>query len=136
MGHLRDLRTWRRAARPALEDDLVLEPDRGCARVARHWVMTTLGAAGLGGAGNQVVELLTAELVADAIVRRPTRVYVHTRYDGVTARVEVRDDSPAPAPPEAPRSWAIVDAMASCWGCLDAPGRTGRTVWFEVPADD
>ncbi|MBU4215970.1 MAG: ATP-binding protein [Actinobacteria bacterium] len=135
MGHLRDLQAWRRKARPALEDDLVLEPDRGCARVARRWVMSTLGAAGLGGAGNQVVELLTAELVADAIVRRPTQVHVHTRYDGVTARVEVRDDSCVPPPAQAPRSWSIVEAMAAAWGCLDAPGQTGRTVWFEVLVD-
>lgn len=135
MGQLEDLSARRRAASSAVEDDLVLPPDRAAARVARRWVMCTLGAAGLGGAGNQVVELLTAELVAEALQRQPSQVHVHTRFDGVVARVEVHDDAPARPVVEPPRAWAVVEAMAASWGCLDGPRLGGRTVWFEVPAD-
>jgi hypothetical protein len=124
----------RRSPTRVVDETLVARPDRACARVARRWVMNTLGAAGLGGAANQVVELLTAELVADAIVRKPEWVRVRATFDGSCARVEVVDDATS-TEPDRPRSWSLVEVLAAAWGVLGVAAAGGRTVWFEVRQD-
>lgn len=136
MGQVWDLHggARRRTSFVVVDEQFVARPDRSCARIARHWVMNALGAGGLGGAANQVVELLTAELVADAIVRKPEWVRVHATFDGAHARVEVGDDADS-VMPCAPRSWSIVEALAQSWGVLDDAAGGGRTVWFQVAQD-
>jgi len=130
-----DLNSARRRRRPALVDACIqVDPQLSAARTARHWVMSTLGEAGIGGSANQVVELLTAELVGQALLRSPEQVTVRATFDGQVARVEVVDDAQDSSDPSAP-ALAILDALAGSWGVLDDPA-TGHTVWVEVETED
>lgn len=124
---------------------------------ARHWVGDACRAV-LSPAERQVVELLTSELVANAVLhgRRPlggrradapddprgtVEVHVHTGPGAV--RVVVHDGNPDPpllrhvgAEATGGRGVALVDALSTRWGYepLPPPG-TGKSVWFElVPA--
>lgn len=126
-----------------IDAELVVEAERSAPRAARHWVMRTIADAGVGGASNQVVELLTGELVSNAVVHGPAAgaVRVHVRIDGSTVRVGVRDTGggtptvghPEPTAPSG-RGLALVEALSSDWGIQAHPD--GKTVWFEVLADD
>ena len=118
-------------------EELQLPAQRSSARLARHWVIHVTAASGVTGAQNQVVELLTAELVANAAVHGPAdgtirvRAWTDTRH----AYVSVSDDSstsPVVRHPEpsdvSGRGMALVQALADDWGVEVGPG--GKTVWF------
>ena len=135
MSEVPDLSDVRRQRRPVLVDARIqVDPQLSAARTARHWVMSTLGEVGVGGSANQVVELLTAELVGQALLRSPERITVRASFDGQTARVEVIDDADDPSDPSAP-VLAMLDALAGSWGVLDDPA-VGHTVWVEVETED
>jgi anti-sigma regulatory factor (Ser/Thr protein kinase) len=123
--------------------ELVVQAERSAAREARHWVMHTIAEAGVGGASNQVVELLTGELVSNAVLHGPAAgpVSVRVRIADSTVRVLVSDTgggTPTVGHPEptaaSGRGLALVEALASDWGTLNRPD--GKTVWFEVRTDD
>ncbi|WP_426594212.1 ATP-binding protein [Cellulomonas sp. McL0617] len=146
MGDVRDLRSAasaRRADAHVVDAQLVVEAERSAPRTARHWVMRAIAEAGVGGSANQVVELLTGELVANAVVHGPPdrSVTVRVRIDATVVRVMVSDAGggvptvghPEPTAPSG-RGLALVEALSSDWGTLGRPD--GKTVWFEVPADD
>jgi serine/threonine-protein kinase RsbW len=126
-----------------VDAQLVVEAERSAPRAARHWVMRAVAEAGVGGSVNQVVELLTGELVANAVVHGPSdrSVTVRVRIDGPTVRVLVSDagggvpvvEHPEPTAPSG-RGLALVEALSSDWGTMSRPD--GKTVWFEVVADD
>lgn len=129
------------ASRTAQE--LSLPPERSSARLARHWVIHTIAAAGVTGSQNQVVELLTAEVVANAAVHGPAdgsirvrawtdadHVYVSVSDDSSTSPV-VRHPEPAAA---SGRGMALVQALASDWGVEVGPD--GKTVWFCMELED
>jgi len=119
---------------------------------ARHWVARACGQA-LPPADRQVVELLTSELVANAVLhgRRPPSgedgagedegaVEVHVETAPGAVRVVVRDENPDPpvlrhvgAEATGGRGVALVDALSTAWGYdpLPPPGR-GKAVWFEL----
>ena len=117
------------------------------ARLARHWVMNTLAADGVFGADNQVIELLTGELVANAALHGPSDglVRIRTTHTGLSVRVEVRDDGSAepvvrhPEPTaQRGRGLALVEILAADWGVVrhaHEGRRTGKTVWFSVKLD-
>ncbi|WP_432057927.1 ATP-binding protein [Streptomyces sp. bgisy022] len=90
--------------------------------------------------GSETAELLTSELVTNALV--------HTDHDAVLTatvgpdglHVEVRDFTarePRPRPPDPDRTHgrglALVEALADAWG-IRAHG-VGKAVWFELGAD-
>ena len=112
-------------------------------RAARHWVMRTIAEAGVGGASNQVVELLTGELVANAVVHGPrdAPVRIQIGIDGATVHIGVRDTgggTPTVGHPEptaaSGRGLALVEALSAAWGTQVHPD--GKTVWFEVRTDE
>ena len=86
-----------------------------------------------------MVELLTGELVSNAVVHGPEAgvVRIEVRIDGETVRVGVRDSGggtptvghPEPTAPSG-RGLALVEALSSDWGTQTH--RDGKTVWFEV----
>ncbi len=127
----------------AIDGELVVEAERSAPRAARHWVMRAVADADVGGAANQVVELLTGELVSNAVVHGPAgrAVRVHVRIDSTTVRVGVRDTfggtptvgHPEPTAPSG-RGLALVEALSSSWGTLTHDD--GKTVWFEVRTDE
>ena len=131
VGEVRDL--WRaRSARVQTTDhELALAADPQAPRVARHWMMRVVAAAGIGGTPNQVIEVLTAELVADAVrVARDSEhvVLVTVRIDEDAVRVAVT--GPGDEPPMA-ASMALVEVLSSSWGAWPSQAGT-RTVWFDV----
>lgn len=105
--------------------------------------MNKLAADGVFGVENQVVELLTGELVANAALHGPPDGLVRVRAWRTrrTVRVAVRDDSSATpivqhSEPSAPngRGLALVDSLAADWG-IERHGSRGKTVWFSVELD-
>ncbi|GEL95286.1 ATP-binding protein [Cellulomonas composti] len=131
-----------RRRRPVVSDELVLPAEPTAPRVARRWVMRTAAHAGVGGTTNQLAELLTAELVANAVVHAPDcgDVSVRVVVDSAVLRVEVTDGGAgrpvlrhaAPSDPNG-RGLALVEALSVSWGATGAG--IGKTVWFELAAD-
>ena len=124
-------------------DELCLPASTSSARTARHWVMNELAAEGVFGAENQIVELLTGELVANAALHGPARGLIRVRVGrtGLVVRVAVRDDSatvPVVRHPEptanSGRGLELVDSLASVWG-IEQHGDDGKSVWFSVELD-
>jgi anti-sigma regulatory factor (Ser/Thr protein kinase) len=85
-----------------------------------------------------VAELLTSELVTNAIVHAHSECRLSVDVDPTRVRVEVRDSSPVlPPPPKPPdpeatsgRGLVLVDTLATRWGTERARG--GKRVWFEL----
>jgi anti-sigma regulatory factor (Ser/Thr protein kinase) len=108
---------------------------------ARRWVLHQAASAGVRGDAQATVELLTSELVANALEHGPTTgiITVHTRSgdDGVF-EVAVSDEgtgSPVinqpPPTAEGGRGVLLVDVLAEAWGTRPLPGG-GKAVWFTV----
>jgi serine/threonine-protein kinase RsbW len=126
----------------AYDDEMVVRAEPRAPRAVRHWVMRTIAGLGVTGAANQVVELLTAEIVSNAVVHGPAHADVRVRLSvaGSLVRVEVTDTGhgaptvrhPEPTAPSG-RGLALVEALATSWGT--APVARGTSVWFEVDAD-
>ena len=144
VGEVRDLRSRRGTPPPLLDDEVVLTAERSTPRQARHWVMRAGADAGVGGASNQVIELLTGELVSNAVIHGPAGepVRVAVRVDGYVVRVAVTDRGggvpqvrhPEPTAPSG-RGMALVEALSTVWGSARLPDG-GTTVWFEVDTDE
>ena len=124
--------------------ELLLEAERFAARTGRRWVMDVVRGSGtVPSRQADLLELLAAELLANAVVHGPAggRVVVDVTRDGDRVRVAVRDQSPtAPrlrhaGPTElGGRGIALVDALSDGWG-VDDHGGGGKTVWFVVDVD-
>lgn len=147
VGDVRDLSSApsaRRSGWRPVDDELTLRAERHAPRLARHWVMRAIAAEGVVGSHNQVIELLTGELVSNAVVHGPAdaQVLVGLRIDRRTVRVSVRDTGqsrprvrhPEPTAPSG-RGLALVEALSSAWGTATHPDG-GKTVWFDVELDD
>ncbi|MBO1753023.1 ATP-binding protein [Actinotalea sp. BY-33] len=125
-------------------DSLVLPGQRQSVAVGRHWVVSTAAARGITGMANQVLELLSSELLANAVLHGPQGVAigVQMRHTETAVRVSVSDAS-ATNPvvmhngPSAPngRGMAIVEAMSSRWG-VEEHADGGKTVWYELELDE
>jgi hypothetical protein len=119
------------------EHELSLPAEPGAQRIVRHWVMRVVAAAGIGGSLNQLVEVLTAELVSEAVKAGTPgdEVDVRLRIDGDGVRVAVTGPGPALLTSSAATSLALVEVLSSAWGT--SRGRSGeRTVWFDVATVD
>jgi anti-sigma regulatory factor (Ser/Thr protein kinase) len=86
----------------------------------------------------ETAELLTTELVTNAIVHAASKSHLYIRAAKGVVRVEVTDPDdrlPSMAAPDtdAPggRGLIIVNGLASAWGVARAAG-VGKTVWFEL----
>jgi hypothetical protein len=139
VGNVRDLSSARSVRIGTVDHELTLCAERSATRVARHWVMRAVAAAGVGGTVNQVTEVLTGELVDDAVricaARDDSTVSVRLRVD--ECRVHVSVTGPAPVMPTQPNptSLALVEVLCSSWGI--GPRAEGeRTVWFDIETAD
>lgn len=110
------------------------------ARRARRFVLTALDAFAVRGV-DEVAELLTSEVVTNAVVHAHSsvRISVEGVADGV--RVSVADSDPLiPAlrrpvdDAEHGRGLHLVDTLAARWGV--EPGDGGKSVWFELVDDE
>ena len=103
----------------------------------RHALRELLGAWGDSGSG-AVAELLTSELVTNALVHTDHGAVVTATVDPEQLRVEVRDFEPGLTAPPVPsaddgthgRGLFLVRELADSWGVEERP--TGKVVWFEL----
>ncbi|HEY3437000.1 MAG TPA: ATP-binding protein [Actinotalea sp.] len=118
-----------------------LESSTRSIRRARHWVRENPVCAGLEPDAVRVAELLTSELVTNAVKYGPRggTIRVRAERDRSTLGVTVTDDGPErpvvrhPAPDElGGRGMGIVQSLACDWG-VDVHEGNGKSVWFRVP---
>lgn len=103
---------------------------------ARRFVRSAI--ADIDAAALDAVELLTSELVTNAVVHAGSQPHLALVLHADRVRVEVHDDDPnLPArrtPDEARpggRGLLLLDQVAADWGAEATDG--GKVVWFEVP---
>ncbi len=120
--------------------ELHLDHDRRSVTYARRWVLRQAAEAGVRGDAQAVVELLTSELVANAIHHGPPegRITVEAGVVDGHLQVTVFDESRAdpvvrdPPPTEAGgRGMMLVDLLATAWGTTPR-AEGGKGVWFTV----
>jgi serine/threonine-protein kinase RsbW len=99
--------------------------------MARHWVMRVAAAAGIGGPTNQLIEVLTGELVSEAVRHGEADASIRVGLEIYDAGVRVAVTGLwVPAHPSS-KSLALVEVLSNGWGAL--PGPDGeRTVWFDL----
>jgi anti-sigma regulatory factor (Ser/Thr protein kinase) len=106
-------------------------------QLARRFVSERINAWGYSHL-TQVVELLTSEVVTNAVVhaRAPFVVELEDQGDGVLVAVEDPDTALPRRIDASPssiggRGLVIISALATDWGVDPVPGR-GKRVWFKV----
>ncbi len=121
-----------------IEIRTTLTPSPASVGAARRFVRDVLISRMVGFGVVDTVELLTSEVVTNALVhaRSAPELRVEVRSDAV--RVEVCDTSETepvlqqPGPDSASgRGMAIVEQLATGWGVERVP-HDGKRVWFEV----
>jgi len=87
------------------------------------------------------IELLTSEVVTNAVVHAGSSPIVEVTAEGGTVRISVQDHNPAwPMPRDVAvdatsgRGMALVDVMADAWGVERIAG-DGKRIWFEVRSE-
>ncbi|WP_228900560.1 ATP-binding protein [Streptomyces sp. DH1] len=110
----------------------VPETRRALRDLLRHW----------GGPGrSEIAELLTSELVTNALVHTDDGAVLTATVGPRALRVEVRDHAGRPPRPRDPRpeestggrGLLLVQSLADDWGVL--PWGAGKSVWFELDAE-
>ncbi|MGW2342297.1 ATP-binding protein [Streptomyces sp. NPDC001661] len=113
----------------------VPETRRALRELLRHW-----GRPGR----SEVAELLTSEIVTNALVHTDCEAELTATVGPRSLRVEVRDfvsRRPKPRVPHADdgthgtsgRGLVLVQSLADAWGVAAlGPGATGKVVWFEL----
>jgi len=121
-----------------VELQLVAQP--AAAREGRHWVMSRVRDQGVPPDAMDVIELLTAELLANAVVHGPDDgdIRIRTWRSGRLVSVAVTDESVSRPVVQSPtltasggRGMMLIDALSSAWG-VDDGGAMGKTVWFSL----
>lgn len=136
-------RWWRErsgAGPPRTVLELHVPPRRGAVWIARHWASDRARESGVPDDSLPDIELLTSELVANAIVHGPGgEVEVRFSADSDCVRVEVSDGSAGRPRVRRPdldtpggQGLRLVSMLATEWGHGRRPGRTGNTVWFTL----
>lgn len=119
---------------------MVLPHDPISASTARRVVRSTVHDWGCEEAV-EAAELVTSELVTNALLHAGTRTELQVRLADDRLRIEVADDESSLPVVKNPggeelggRGLVMVDALAESWGC-DADA-TGKVVWCELPVAD
>ena len=117
--------------------DIAYSPDLTSPGQARADLRAAL-AADISPSASDVIQLLTTELVTNAIQHAHGAVKVTAQISGDRIRIAVGDDSlgvPVPvtasSDDESGRGLALVDRLATRWGVEELP--SGKVVWFETP---
>ena len=128
----------------ASDASLVLPGHRQSVAVGRHWVVRTTAERGVGGMANQVLELLSSELLSNAVLHGAGghAIGVEVKHTTAAVRVAVSDNgdhTPVVLDQDLAavngRGMAIVEAMSSRWG-IEPRDEGGKTVWFELDLDE
>lgn len=123
---------------PAAEASVRLPASPEAAADARSWIATSLTQRGFGHLA-EVAELLTSELVTNAVLHAATELTLTLSEPNGSVRVAVSDEdlelpSVGALDVEATsgRGMQLVDTLAPEWGVCVRPA--GKTVWFELAA--
>ncbi len=115
----------------------VLPPDLASAREARSFVRVAVEPL-LPAETLDTVELLTSEVVTNALLHAGAAPVVTVDGREGAVRVTVADENPfwpvrryVPETALCGRGMALVDELASAWG-VEAVSPSGKRVWFEV----
>jgi anti-sigma regulatory factor (Ser/Thr protein kinase) len=107
-------------------------------RTARRFVRDVLEDNAVDDDVVETVELLTSEVITNALVHARSAPELAVRVRSEVVRVEVVDVSPVvpirrsiETDALSGRGIAIVESLASQWGVTDLSAQ-GKTVWFEV----
>nr|WP_239146478.1 ATP-binding protein [Streptomyces sp. SID10815] len=87
----------------------------------------------------ETLELLTGEVIANAVTHTGKGCRVTVSWDGARVRLEAEDEKagplaetvPAGTEEESGRGLWLVDCLALAWGCHPS-AMGGKTVWFEI----
>ncbi|MFC3689950.1 ATP-binding protein [Aquipuribacter hungaricus] len=116
--------------------ELALPARPGSTRDARRWVADRLAELGLDDLLD-AVELLTSEVVTNAVIHAGTPMLLRLRAEGPGVQVEVDDGSAMPparrhysATATTGRGVEVLETLADEWGWQPHDG--GKTVWFRV----
>ena len=119
--------------------ELQIEPERSNVALARRFVMDAIHRLGRDKYAD-VAELLTSELVTNAVLHAGTTVSLTVSDEAGGLRVEVTDRSAAApqrrrysAEAGTGRGLGLVESLASAWGTR--MGSPGKTVWFTLLPD-
>jgi anti-sigma regulatory factor (Ser/Thr protein kinase) len=119
--------------------ELALEPTPRAPGEARRWVRDRLAALGRTELTEQA-ELLTSEVVTNAVLHAGTPIRLLLRPDAGGVRVDVQDGSTAQpvrrhhsSLSAVGRGLALLDELAGSWGW--SPDGQGKSVWFLVTPD-
>jgi anti-sigma regulatory factor (Ser/Thr protein kinase) len=122
----------------AVEARILLPGDVTTPAAARRFVRTALESVEADPVVVETAELLTDELVTNAIVHVGSKSYLSVLAAEGVVRVEVSDPDdrlPSIAAPDADalggRGLVIVNGFASAWG-VERATDGGKTVWFEL----
>lgn len=126
---------------PSRTERIDLPSDPHAPSLARRFVMAALDDAAVTTGGRDVVDLLTSELVTNAVIHTGGgTIQLCVSASPSAVRVEVVDDSadhPTPRHPSPEqlggRGLLLVEELADSWGHQSRPG--GKAVWFEVAFD-
>ncbi|HVV31307.1 MAG TPA: ATP-binding protein [Mycobacteriales bacterium] len=107
------------------------------ARTARRFVADRCAGWGVVSDQLHTLQLLTSEVVANAVIHGRSEIRLALSATDKTIRVEVGDDNsrhPSRQPQDLEaldgRGLAIVDRLADSWGVEERP--LGKVVWFEL----
>jgi anti-sigma regulatory factor (Ser/Thr protein kinase) len=117
-----------------------LEPDPHAVAPARRWTVAQAASAGLtDDDAAAVLELLSSEIITNAVRHGDGEIVVSVVRNGTTLRVAVTDagtGSPTPGTPDddavTGRGMLLVAALSESWGIEHHPSG-GTCVWFTVP---
>jgi anti-sigma regulatory factor (Ser/Thr protein kinase) len=123
-----------------MSERLLLPADPSSVARARHWAASLARRVHAGPAAEHTVELLTSELLTNAVVhtgsRAPISVSARMHDDALHVAVTDTDTTLPVVRPTSPgrpggNGMRIVDMLSSTWGVDVHPG-VGKTVWFEA----
>src|SRR5438309_7138458 len=122
----------------AIEARILLPGDVTTPAAARRFVRAALESVEADPVVIETTELLTDELVTNAIVHADSKSHLFIRAAKGVVRVEITDPDdrlPSMAAPDPDalggRGLIIVNGLASAWGVEPTTG-AGKTVWFEL----
>jgi len=124
----------------SVRDVLTLLPAAEAPARSRRFTHDTCARWGIGRVGN-LAELVTSELVTNAVMHARTAMTVTLRLVDNRLHVAVRDGDPRPMQRPAPgnaggpqdehgRGLLLLDAMTDSWGCN--PTADGKVVWASI----
>lgn len=121
-----------------IEARTLLPQDVATPAAARRFVRSALESVETDPVVIETAELLTTELVTNAIIHVGCKSQLFLRAAQGVVRVEISDPDdrlPSMTPPDSDalggRGLVIVNGLASAWG-VDKDNGGGKTVWFEL----